>query len=127
MLNAHPWCEDETHVDTRVLWECCQHGESVQVAAILDPVAFGDGVAGMANLLQHLNITVHVAAILDPVALGDGVAGMSTLLQHLNITVQVAVILDPVALSDGVAGMSNLLQHLNITVHCTLYSRVQRF
>ncbi len=111
LLNAHPWRENETHVDTRVLRKCCQHGESVQVAAILDSVALGDGVAGMANLLQHLNITVQVAAILDSVAFGDGVAGMAKLLQNLNITVQVAAFLDPIAFSDGVAGRSNLLQH----------------
>jgi hypothetical protein len=57
----------------------------------------------MANLLQHLNITVQVAAILDSVAYSDGVAGMSNLLQHLNNTVQAAAILDPVAFNDGVA------------------------
>jgi hypothetical protein len=51
LLKAHPWCEDETHVDTRVLWESSQHRQSVQVAAILDSVALGDGVVGMSNLL----------------------------------------------------------------------------
>ncbi len=64
--------------------------------------------------LYNLNVTVQVAAILDPVALSDGVAGMSNLLQNLNNTVQAAAILDSVAFNDGVTGMSNLLQHLTL-------------
>jgi hypothetical protein len=42
---SHPGSEYETHVDTRVLWQRCQHAEAVEVAAILDPVSVGDRVA----------------------------------------------------------------------------------
>jgi hypothetical protein len=69
----------------------------------------------MSNLLQHLNITVQTAAILDSVAFSDGVGDVQPPPAPKHYCT-VAAILDTIALGDGVPGMSNLLQHLNITV-----------
>ena len=54
MSASYPWSVEQAHVDPRVLWEGSQHTQPIQEAAILDPVALGDGVARVVIIIQHL-------------------------------------------------------------------------